>query len=211
MKVLLFGATGMIGSRILAEALKRGHEVTAVTRHPEKIAGDGGTLQKVRGDVSNASEVATLLPGHEVVISAYAPPQGQEQKVAEVARSLVKTIAETKPSPRLISVGGAGGLEVAPGVRVIDTPDFPAFLKPVAQAHIDAHAVYAASDIAWTFFSPAGLIQPGQRTGIYRVGNDQLIVDAKGSSSISAEDYAAALLDEMEHPKNIRRRMTVGY
>ena len=212
MKVVLFGATGMIGRRVLAEALRRGHEVTAVVRDPAKLGETHGNLRVDKGDLTNAAEVRRLVAGADVVVSAFAPPQGREQQVAEVARILVDGIKGTNPSARLIAVGGAGVLKVSPDLRVIDSPGFPAAWKAIAQAHIDAYQqVYSKADIDWTFFAPAALIQPGERTGKYRIGRDQLVADEKGESRISVEDYAAALLDEIEKPQFRRSMMTVGY
>jgi putative NADH-flavin reductase len=207
MKIVLFGASGMIGQRILAEALRRGHTVTAVVRNTSRVTEKHANLRVERGDLTDPAGVPGFVAGQDVVVSAFAPPQGKESQVADVARTLVKAVDTT----RLISVGGAGGLEVAPGVKVIDTPTFPAFLKPIAQAHIDALAVYRASDADWTFFAPAALIQPGERTGKYRTGRGQLVADAAGNSTISAEDYAVALLDEIETPQFRRSMMTAAY
>ena len=212
MRLVLFGATGMIGQRVLAEALRRGHTVTAVARDTSRVTEKSPNLRVERGDLTNPATVRALVSGQDVVVSAFAPPRGHEHQVSEVAGILVDAVSALEPSPRLVVVGGAGGLEAAPGLKVIDTPSFPAFLKPIAQAHIDAHEdVYRNSDVDWTFFAPAGLIQPGQRTGKYRTGRDQLVVDAEGRSSISAEDYAVALLDEVEKPQFRKSRMTVGY
>ncbi|HYO07917.1 MAG TPA: NAD(P)H-binding protein [Tepidisphaeraceae bacterium] len=211
MKMLLIGATGMIGQRVLAEALRRGHTVTAVARDTSKLTGQGPNVAARQADLTDTKAVAALVPGHDVVVSAFGPPRGREGLVVDAARTLVGAVAAAKPSPRLIVVAGAGILEVAPGVRLIDAPVFPADLKPIAQAHIDAYPVYESSGVDWTFFAPPALIQPGERTGKYRSGADQLIADAAGNSAISAEDYAVALLDEIEAPKFRRRRMTAAY
>ena len=211
MKIALFGPTGMIGQRILAEAVQRGHAVTAVARDPGKVTPKAPNLRVVQGDLTDAASVQAIAAGNDVVISAFAAPHGQESQVLDVTRILIQAAAALKPQPRVIAVGGAGGLEVAPGVRVIDTPSFPAAWKAIAQTHINAYEIYRTSAINWTFFSPAGDIQPGQRTGKYRTGRDQLIVDAAGHSRISAEDYAVALIDEIEKPQFERSRMTVGY
>jgi putative NADH-flavin reductase len=155
--------------------------------------------------------VAALIGGHDVVVSAVLPPTGREGELAAAARTLVRAVAAAEPSPRLVWVGGAGILKVAPGVRLIDSPEFPASLKAIAQAHIDAFEVLQRSTIGWTSFAPAALIRPGERTGRYRTATDQLVVDAAGTSSISAEDYAVALLDEIEMPKFRHGLMTAGY
>ncbi|MDY3558719.1 NAD(P)H-binding protein [Gemmata sp. JC673] len=210
MKIVLFGATGMIGQRVLAEALNRGHAVTVVARDPSKVTAQSPSLNVVRGDLTDPASVPSLVTGADVVVSAFAPSQGREGQVADVARTLVRAVGAAEPPPRLVVVGGAGGLEVGPALRVIDTPTFPAFLKPIAQAHINAYEVYRTANVDWTFFAPAALIQPGQRTGRYRTGRDQLVVDDAGNSSISAEDYAVALLDEIEKPQFRRSRMTAA-
>ncbi|HVK09971.1 MAG TPA: NAD(P)H-binding protein [Gemmataceae bacterium] len=211
MNLLLFGATGMVGQRVLSEALRRGHTVTAVARDPSKVTGSSLHLSSRRGDVTDAASVAALTAGHDVVVSAVAPPAGREGALSDVARALVQAVAAAEPPPRLIWVGGAGILRVAPGTRLIDTPAFPASLKAIAQAHIDAYAVLQRSAVDWTFFAPAALIQPGERTGTYRTATDQLVVDAAGTSRISAEDYAVGLLDEVETPKFKHGLMTAGY
>jgi putative NADH-flavin reductase len=211
MKIVIFGATGMIGSRVLGEALRRGHQVTAVARDVSKVSDKNANLRVQRGDLTGAKDVQSLISGAGVVISAFAPPRGQEGQVVEVARALIAATKAADPSPRLIVVGGAGGLEAAPGLRAIDTPSFPAAFKPIAQAHIDAYEVYRNSDVDWTFFAPPALIQPGERTGRYRTGRDQLMVDKGGNSTISVEDYAVALLDEIQKPQFRRSRMTAGY
>jgi putative NADH-flavin reductase len=112
---------------------------------------------------------------------------------------------------RLVVVGGAGALELAPGVQLVDTPTFPAHWKGLALAHRDALPLYQNSDLDWTYVSPSAIIEPGQRTGHYRIGTNQLLTDAKGNSHISAEDFSVALLDELEHPRFVRQRFTVGY
>ena len=211
MKIVLFGATGMIGQRLLGEAFARGHTVTAVAREPSRVARQDAQLRVERGDLTEPVKVRSLVAGQDVVVSAFGPAQGQEGQVAEVARTLVDAVRAAKPSPRLMVVGGAGGLEAGPGLRVIDTPSFPAAWKSIAQAHIDAYEVYHDSGVDWTFFSPPALIQPGQRTGQYRTGRDQLVVDDAGQSRISAEDYAVALLDEIEKPQFRCSRMTAAY
>ncbi len=212
MKIVLFGASGMIGQRVLAEAVRRGHAVTAVVRNPSKLPPADGKVAVKQGDLTDAAGLESVIAGHDVVVSAFAPPQGSEGKLTEVARNLVAAVKAAKPSPRLIAVGGAGGLKVAPDLRLIDTPNFPAFLKPIAQAHIDAYQqVYSGSDIDWTVFAPAALIQSGERTGKFRTGRDHLVNDDKGNSVISAEDYAVALLDEIENPQFHRSMMTAAY
>ena len=201
MKVVLFGASGMIGSRILEELLSRGHQVTAVVRNPEKVTAKGATV--VKGDVTDAASVAAA-------ISAYAPPQDQPEKLLAATGSVLEGLKATGVG-RLIAVSGAGSLEVAPGVQLVDTPSFPAAWKPIALAHREALSILKGSSLEWSALSPAALIGPGERTGKFRLGDTALVVDEKGDSRISAEDYAVALVDELEKPQHVRRQFTVAY
>jgi uncharacterized protein len=208
MYVVLFGASGMIGSRILKELLHRGHTVTAVVRNPEKIAAYGAFV--VMGDVLDPRSVAAAAKGAEAAISAYAPPRGEEIMLSAAVRSLLEglTVAGVR---RLIVVGGAGSLEVAPGVQLVDAPGFPEEWKAIALAHRDVLPILKASRFDWTYLSPPATIQPGERTGKFRLGDTHLVADEKGESRISAEDYALALVDELEKPQHIRRQFTLGY
>lgn len=208
MKITLFGASGMIGSRILAELVARGHAVTAVTRHPENIT--RAEAKAEAGDLLHAHDVVRVATGADAVVSAYAPGFDAPARLLDAARTLTGILPTVNVS-RLLWVSGAGSLEVAPGVQLADAPDFPAAWKPTALAHRDALQILAASKLQWTALSPAALISPGHRTGKFRLGLDQLITDEKGQSSISAEDYAVAVVDELETPRHIRQRFTLGY
>ena len=208
MKVTLYGASGMIGSRILNELLSRGHQVTAVVRDPSKIKTTGATA--IAGDILDPSSVAQTARGATAVISAFAAPHDDVSKLVDATRSLLKGLQDAGVR-RFLMVGGAGSLEVAPGVQLVDAPVFPAAWRPIALAHRDAFAVLEQSDLDWTSLSPPALIQPGERTGKFRLGKDTLIADEKGNSAISAEDYAIAMVDELENPKHIRQRFTLGY
>jgi hypothetical protein len=214
MKIALFGANGTIGQRIMKEALNRGHQVTAVVRDPSRFNKTGEKLSAVAGDVLDPASIAEAVKGQDVVVSAIGPkmPEGNLEMVAEAARALLDGVARAGVK-RLVFVGGAGTLEVAPGVQLVDAPQFPAAFKGIALAHRDALEVFRAAktNVDWTNISPAALIEPGERTGQYRTGTDQLLVNDKGESRITAEDYAVALLDEIENPRYIRRRMTVAY
>jgi uncharacterized protein len=202
MKIALIGATGMIGSRLLAELNRRGHEVTAIVRHPEKVP----ALPKVtakKGDVFDEKGLAELLKGHDAAISS----------VHYTASDPKKLLAAAKESgvKRYLVVGGAGSLEVAPGKKLVDTPQFPAQYKAEAQAGGDfLDLLRQEKTLDWTFLSPSAMIAPGERTGKFRLGGDQLLTHDKGSN-ISVEDYAIAMVDEIEKPAHSRKRFTVGY
>jgi hypothetical protein len=209
MRVALYGASGKAGSRILTELLNRGHQVTAVTRTPSKLAPQPG-LSVVQGDVSSAEEIALRIKGFDAVIDSYGPPADNTDELIGVTQNFVDAV-RLAGVPRLIVVGGAGSLEVAPGVTVISSGHIPAPWLPIAVSHEKALDLLKKSDINWTYFSPAGFFDPGERTGKFRLGKDQLIVGADGVSRISLEDYAIALVDELEHPQNERARFTIGY
>jgi len=207
MKVALFGASGMIGSRILRELVRRGHTVTAVARNPGKIQTAG--VQVLKGDATDAEGVAAAAKGAEAAISAYAPPQGQEVAISTATQALLEGL-ERAGVKRFLMVGGAAGLEVAPGLQLLDAPDFPTAYKAIGLAHREVLPILKQSTIDWSYLSPAAIIQPGERTGKFRLGGTKLVVDEKGESRISAEDYAIALVDELDNPKHGRRQFTVA-
>jgi len=209
MKIVLFGASGMIGSRILDELVRRGHTVTSVARHPEKIKPAAG-VTAVSGDIMDAASVAAQARGADAAVSAYAPPHSEPATLVTAARSLVTGLGEAGVR-RLIVVGGAGSLEVAPGVQMVDSPSFPAEWKGIALAHRDALPVLKQADLDWTYFSPAAFIEPGQRTANFRLGGTRLVANDRGESKISAEDYAVALVDELEQPRHVRQQFTAAY
>jgi len=213
MKIALIGATGFVGSAILQEALNRGHEVTAIVRNPEKLQAHP-KLHPQKGDVYNEEEVARLVAGHDAVISAFNPgwrnPDIYNQQV-KGTRAIINGVKKAGIK-RLLFVGGAGSLEVKPGVQSVDLPGFPAEYKQGALATRDALTILRQeTGLEWSFLSPSADLFPGQRTEQFRLGTDQLLKDAKGESRISVEDYAMALIDEVEKPKHIRRRFTAGY
>ncbi|MEH2509245.1 putative NADH-flavin reductase [Nitrobacteraceae bacterium AZCC 1564] len=202
MKVALIGATGNAGSAILGELVRRGHDVTAIVRHPENVpALKGVTAQK--GDVFDEKHLASLLKDHDVAISSvHFTASDPEILLAAVKSSGVK---------RYLIVGGAGSLEVAPGVTLVSSPEFPAAYKAEATKGGEFLALLRRQDdVNWTFLSPSALFFDGPQTGKFRVGKDQLLTTEKGSS-ISFADYAIALIDELERPAHIRQRFTVGY
>ena len=208
--IAIFGATGMIGQRILNEALRRGHKVTAIVRDASRAPVHAPNLSVKTGDVLKPESVALAARGNPVVVSSYGPGHGDARQLVTAAKALLEGVGSIQPA-RLIVVGGAGSLEVAPGVQLVDTPDFPAAWKGPALAARDALAVYRTAPFDWTYVSPPALIQPGSRTGKYRLGKDELLKDEKGESRISAEDYAVAIVDEIEKPKHLRERFTVAY
>lgn len=202
MKIALIGATGNAGSRILAELVSRGHEVTAIVRHPEKVPANPKVTAR-KGDVHDKAGLAALLAGHDAVISSVHFTASDPHTLIEAVRaSGVK---------RYLVVGGAGSLEVAPGVTLVSTPEFPAIYKEEATKGAEFLGILRAEkDLDWTFLSPSALFVPGERTGKFRLGSDRLLTNDKGSS-ISFEDYAIALADEIEKPAHSRARFTVGY
>jgi putative NADH-flavin reductase len=209
MKIALYGATGMIGQGILKEALSRGHEVTAIARDTSKLT-PADHMTAVKGDVLDTAGVAETVKGHDVVISSINAPNDDPQVFVRAAQSLIAALKQTGVK-RIISVGGAGSLEVAPGVKLFDTAEFPEAWRPGAKALGAALEAYRTSGLDWTFVSPAGVIAPGDRTGKFRVGGDQLLTDANGESKISVDDYAIGLVDEVEQAKHLRQRITIAY
>ena len=202
MKIALIGASGRVGSRILAELSNRGHSVTAIARDPAKITSLPG-VTAITGDIEATDALAELVKGHDLVISS----------VLFSASDANKLIAAVKTSGvrRYYVVGGAGGLEVAPGKLLLDTPEFPEIYRVEAQAGVDfLNKLKAEDGLDWTFLAPSAVFEPGERTGTFRLGKDQLLANENGSS-ISFEDFAVALVDEIETPAHVRQRFTVGY
>ena len=207
MKVVLYGATGNSGQRILQELTNRGHQVTAVARDTSKVP---STAKAVKDDLSNVDRITAVIAGADVVVSAYAPPQDNTDALVGVTERQVAAVKKAASS-RLIVVGGAGLLEVAPGVTLIASGYLPEAYLPIAKSHEKALGVLKASNINWTYFSPAGFFEPGQRTGKYRLVTTNLIANEKGDSRISFEDYAIALVDEIEKPAHERGQLSIGY
>ncbi|MEU4343793.1 NAD(P)H-binding protein [Nocardia sp. NPDC023852] len=225
MDIGVFGATGVIGACVVAEAQQRGHRVTAFTRDAARIPAERGNAAWTVADWLDADSIASAIAGLDVVVSAVNAGHGVADTIANAsnfvagAHAMVAAL-DQQPRVRLIAVGGAGSLEVAPGVQLLDTGDefirnltdaldVPAAYADVVRALRDALNVYRASNRNWTYLSPSsGRINPGVRTGRFRVGGDQLLI---GGEDISAEDVAVALLDEVEQPRFIQRRFTVGY
>jgi putative NADH-flavin reductase len=213
MKIVLFGASGHIGTGILNEALQREHDVTAIVRDQARVDMRNPSLTLVTGDIARAETYRAALHGADAVIASIsARRDGDLASVARNAGILLDTLPKADVK-RLAWVGGAGTLEAAPGKKVLDDAHFPAAWKPEAQAQADALEVFRASkaDIDWVYISPAAMIEDGERSGIYRIGGDRLLVDANGNSRITIPDYAVALLDRIEKNDRPRQRITVAY
>lgn len=203
MKVVLIGIGGRVGSRLAAELLARGHQVTGIERSPKDVKPRPGVTIR-QGDARDPATLAPLIAGHDAVMSASRfETSDANALIAAVKKAGVK---------RLLVVGGAGSLEVAPGKALMDTADFPDAYKPEARAGGEfLDTLRQEKELDWTFLSPSAEFAPGERTGQFRLGDDELLVDSKGRSWISMEDFAITLVDELEHPKHGRRRFTVGY
>ncbi|MBA2698776.1 MAG: NAD(P)H-binding protein [Nocardioidaceae bacterium] len=204
MRIALYGGTGMIGSRIAREAVSRDHVVTAISRTPGAAASKG--IQERKGDAADADDVARIAAEHDVVVSAIGPSRTGVRH--QVFLHAIAILAENVGTRRLIVVGGAGSLEVAPGLRLIDAPGFPEAAKQEAQTQIQALELLRDKGalLDWVYVSPAPFIAPGERTGTYRVG-----VNAVFGEMISAEDYAVAIVDEIELPRARHARIAVAY
>jgi putative NADH-flavin reductase len=203
MKIALIGASGKAGARILKELTDRGHTVTAIARHPEAVP-SGPRVTPKTGDITDEKGLSKLLAGHDAVISAV-------RFLSADARTLIQAVKQAGVN-RLQVVGGAGSLTTASGVQVVDTPDFPDMHKAEASAgRAFLNVLQQEQELDWVFLSPSALFIPGERTGTYRLGEDHLLVGPDGQSRISMEDYAIAMVDELEKPRHHRRRFTVGY
>lgn len=210
MHITVFGAAGGAGSRIVAEGLARGHRIDGVVRSAARAAELPAGARGLIGDALSHDSVVDLVAGRDLVITATRPPHGREDELVTATEVLLAALATT--GGRLLVVGGAGTLTLPGGGTVADAPDFPAGWKPIADACADQLArCRAAGDVDWTYFSPAALLGPGERTGRHRLGGDALVADADGVSALSYEDLAVALLDEAEHPRHRGRRFTAAY
>jgi putative NADH-flavin reductase len=214
-KIVLIGASGFIGSAILKEALDRGHKVTAVVRNPDRIQIENPRLTRVKGDVSSPGVVSRLAKGADVVISAYNPGWKNPDIANEtltVYSAILKGVKEAGIK-RFLVTGGAGSLFISPGRRLMDAGVIPESFLPAIKALASFYLDILSEEktVDWVFFSPAGNIFPGERTGKFRLGKDEMIVDKDGKSNISIEDYAVAMLDEVDHPSHHMERFTIGY
>ncbi|MFI6977470.1 NAD(P)-dependent oxidoreductase [Embleya sp. NPDC050154] len=213
MRITVFGAAGNVGSRVVSEALSRGHEVTAVVRDAARFPELHPDAEARVGDAARVMDVAALSTGQDLVISATRPAHGSEQDLADTAEALLAGLTGT--GIRLLTVGGAGSLTVPDAVdtMAVDDPRFvPTAWRGIALACNAQLDVFRADDgVDWTYLSPPANLEPGTRTGAFRVGTDELLIDADGVSAISMEDLAVALIDEAEQPKHHRSRFTVAY
>jgi putative NADH-flavin reductase len=212
MDIGLIGASGFIGSALREELLARGHRVTALVSHPARLPAHAN-LTPVACDVMDTRGLSQKLRGFDAVITAFSG-HAQADVQGYYEKGIRSIIDATKLAGvrRLLVVGGAGSLEVAPGLQLLDTPSFPAAYKGTAEGARQALKMLGEErDLDWTMLSPSAVIAPGERTGKFRLGGDQLLVDAEGASRISVQDYAVAFVDELEEPAHSRRRFTVGY
>jgi hypothetical protein len=201
MKIALIGATGNVGQRVVKEAIDRGHEVVAIARDVSKIAPQPG-VTAVQADMTDDAQLQRAIAGADAVVLSV---RFQDLDYA-------KLFAALRPAKRVLIVGGAASLEVEPGVALIDTPGFPDFIKVEAEPARQALKwLKSEEELNWTFLSPSVFFGPGERTGKFRLGEEKLLTAEDGKSHISYEDYAIALLDEIETPKHVRQRFTVGY
>ena len=213
--VLLIGATGFVGSAVLNELVSRGHKVTAVARNVEKVA-KSELVDVVKEDVANVDAIAKLAEGKDAIISAYNPGWTNPDIATLISETYPKILSAAKKSgvERLLIVGGAGTLFCAPGLRVVDSGAIPEEImggvRPLGDFYLNT--LMNENDIDWVFFSPAGVFdQQGKKTSNYRLGKDDLIVDAEGNSHISVQDYADAMVNELEKPAHHKERFTIGY
>lgn len=214
MRIAVLGANGNMGSRTAAEALARGHAVTAVVRGADRADNVPPGVELLAADIGDAGAVAEIAAEHALVVAATRPPNGRESEQAAMTEAILAGMAGS--GARLLVVGGAACLTVpgSGGVKVIDDPGFvPPDLRPVAQASLDQYTLCAAAgaDVDWTYLAPPALFAPGTRTGRYRLGMDEMLLDGDGRAAISMEDFAVALMDEAERPRHRRARFTVAY
>jgi putative NADH-flavin reductase len=217
MKVAVIGATGFVGTALLKELTDRGHEVTAIARHPEKLTIKSPLVHPIAADVMDKDQVAKAVKGNDVVVSAYnsgwTNPRIYEDFLA--GSRAIQAGVKASGVKRLIVIGGAGSLEIKPGLQLVDSPQFPAEYKRGASAARDyLGELRHENELDWTFFSPAILMNhenSGVRKGHYRLGLDNPVFDAEGKSVLSVEDLAMVIVDEIEQARHIRKRFTAAY
>ncbi len=213
MEIALIGATGFVGSSILAELLHRGHHVTALLRDPSRLA-PHEHLHVVVADVQNEGEVAAAVANHDAVVSAFNAGWDNPKIYGDYMSGMRAIIDGVKAAgvTRLLTIGGAGSLYVAPGIQGLDRPEFTGKYRPGAMAARDAYVLLSReSSLEWTVLSPPPGLEPGERTGIFRLGGDDVLLGADGTSRITTSDLAVAVVNELEKPAHVRRRFTVAY
>lgn len=213
MKIALIGASGFVGTAILQEALNREHQVTGIARNPQKLP-QHAALTAVAGDVYDVDALAALITGHDAVIHAFNPGWGNADIRTLFIQGTEAIYAATRQAgvKRLLVVGGAGSLYVAPDLQLIDTANFPVEYKEGAEGARQAlNLLKAETGLDWSFISPPAHLHPGERTGQFRIGADQLLMKGDEPAGISVADLAVAIIDELERPAHIQRRFTVGY
>lgn len=215
MNLVIIGASGFVGNTVLTEALVRGHHVTAIVRNPGRIAAFPA-LTTLQGDVNDVAATAGQLKGHDALISAYCA--GKNEGITDICQANIDgtkaIIAATKAAglTRILMVGGAGSLEIAPGVQLVDTPQFPPEIRPKALAARGAlELIRQELELEWSYISPSPILKPGEKTGRFRIGGDQVLMTEQGPAHITVGDLAVAILEEIEKPHHIRERFTVGY
>ncbi|EGP46190.1 NAD(P)-dependent oxidoreductase [Achromobacter insuavis] len=216
MKIAVIAAAGRAGRTAVAELLRRGHEVTAIARDLSKLPQDWpAEVTRVEDDLTDVDRLARAIQNVDAVISAVGAPHTATtiEETDALVRHSAQVIEAVRKAQvgRLIVVGGCGSLWISPGVKVVDSDKWPAQFVPVAQSHMKLLAALRSCGLNWTYVSPPMLIDLGERTGKYRTGLDDLVVDEAGKSWVSFEDYAIALVDELEHPRHERERFSVGY
>jgi putative NADH-flavin reductase len=211
MKLVIFGASGALGTRLVSEALLRGHEVVAVARNVAPLQERNRPIRCLAGDATDPSSVAAVALDTDVALSAVTQHDAP-QMLPDAGRALLLGL-ERAGVEQLVVAGGAGSLLVPGGQRLLDTPEFPEAYKAEALAAADMLAVFEAYEgpVVWSYVSPGAVLEPGERTGSYRVGGDELLIDESGASRISMEDFAIAMLDEAENPQHPRRRFTAAH
>lgn len=214
MKIAVIGATGFVGTAVVNEALQRGHQVTAIARNADKVEVKDERLTLKDADVNDVESLAKILTGHDAVVSAFNAGWTNPNLYADFTKGSEDIQKATRLSgvKRLLVVGGAGSLEIAPGMQLVDTPQFPAEYKAGATAARDyLNTLKKETDLDWTFLSPAIVLHPGERTGVFRLGHDQPVFDANNKSEITVADLAVAIIDELESNRFIKKRFTLGY
>lgn len=214
MKIAIIGATGFVGTAVLNEALHRGHEVVAIARNTGKITIDNKKLTKMDADTDEVADLTEVLKGNDAVVNAFNAGWTNPNLYNDFIKGSENIQKAVKASgvKRLLIVGGAGSLEIAPGKQLVDSPDFPEQWKSGATAARDyLNTIKKENDLDWTFLSPAINLHPGKRTAKFRLGTDQPVFDADGKCEISVEDMAVAIIDELESNKHIKKRFTLGY